>query len=238
MPFGAIASLIGAGIGASSSKSNTKANIRHQREFAQKGIRWRVSDAKKAGIHPLYALGASTPSFSPVHSDAPAIIGDGIAGAGEAIQRSMDDKKQRSLAERVADSEIAVNEAQAQLITAQSRTLAAQAKASLQNRTSGVNYTGETLPPAFGLEDGIHKLPREKRPHEDISLTQTDIAPDGTAHTFPRGEDFTELLLSMAKMGWISARKVDKIIAAKASQKAKDIARGKTTSTRARKESR
>lgn len=37
-----------------------------QREFAQMGVRWRVEDAKAAGIHPLYALGAQTHSYSPV----------------------------------------------------------------------------------------------------------------------------------------------------------------------------
>lgn len=37
-----------------------------QREFAQMGIRWRVEDAKAAGVHPLYALGAQTHSYSPI----------------------------------------------------------------------------------------------------------------------------------------------------------------------------
>lgn len=37
-----------------------------QREFAQNGIRWKVRDAEKAGIHPLYALGAQTTAYSPV----------------------------------------------------------------------------------------------------------------------------------------------------------------------------
>lgn len=41
-------------------------NIQLQREFATHGIRWKVNDATKAGVHPLYALGASTTSFSPV----------------------------------------------------------------------------------------------------------------------------------------------------------------------------
>lgn len=36
-----------------------------QREFAQYGIRWRVEDAKAAGLHPLYALGGVGPSYSP-----------------------------------------------------------------------------------------------------------------------------------------------------------------------------
>lgn len=42
------------------------ANLAAQREFAQMGIRWKVDDAKAAGIHPLYALGAQTHSFSPI----------------------------------------------------------------------------------------------------------------------------------------------------------------------------
>jgi hypothetical protein len=37
-----------------------------QREFAQMGIRWKVHDAQKAGLHPLAALGANTMSFNPV----------------------------------------------------------------------------------------------------------------------------------------------------------------------------
>lgn len=41
-------------------------NIDLQKEFAQNGIQWKVKDAEAAGIHPLYALGANTTSFSPI----------------------------------------------------------------------------------------------------------------------------------------------------------------------------
>lgn len=41
-------------------------NIAMQKEFAQQGIKWKVEDAKNAGIHPLFGLGAQTHSFSPV----------------------------------------------------------------------------------------------------------------------------------------------------------------------------
>lgn len=41
-------------------------NYAVQKEFAQHGVRWKVDDAKAAGIHPLYALGASTNAASPV----------------------------------------------------------------------------------------------------------------------------------------------------------------------------
>lgn len=40
-------------------------NLAMQETFAKEGIRWRVADAKAAGIHPLYALGAQIPSYSP-----------------------------------------------------------------------------------------------------------------------------------------------------------------------------
>lgn len=55
-----------------------------QREFAQSGIQWKVKDAEKAGIHPLYALGAQTTSFQPT------AVGDmGIAEAGQNIGRAI-----------------------------------------------------------------------------------------------------------------------------------------------------
>lgn len=41
-------------------------NINYQREFAQSGIQWKAADARAAGIHPIYAMGAQTHSFSPV----------------------------------------------------------------------------------------------------------------------------------------------------------------------------
>lgn len=37
-----------------------------QYDFAKNGISWRVADAKRAGLHPLYALGANTPTYTPM----------------------------------------------------------------------------------------------------------------------------------------------------------------------------
>lgn len=36
-----------------------------QKEFAQMGIQWRTEDAKKAGLHPVFALGGGGAAFSP-----------------------------------------------------------------------------------------------------------------------------------------------------------------------------
>lgn len=66
------------------------ANIAHQKEFAQNGIQWKVEDAKKAGLHPLFALGASTHSFSPVSAGTTASDFSGLADAGQNIGRAID----------------------------------------------------------------------------------------------------------------------------------------------------
>lgn len=66
-------------------------NIALQREFAQSGIQWRVKDAAKAGVHPLYALGASTTSFSPVSVGAvneAAPMANALVGMGQDVSRA------------------------------------------------------------------------------------------------------------------------------------------------------
>lgn len=70
--IGAAGSLLGGLIGKGSSDDAREAAEAHsarqealQREFAQNSIRWRVEDAKRAGIHPLAALGGAGASYSP-----------------------------------------------------------------------------------------------------------------------------------------------------------------------------
>lgn len=69
------------------SEQNAERNIQLQREFAQNGISWKVEDAKRAGVHPLFALGANTTSFAPV------TVGSNMAGAmdsmGQDISRAI-----------------------------------------------------------------------------------------------------------------------------------------------------
>lgn len=58
-----------------------------QRELAQHGVSWRVQDAKNAGIHPLFALGAQIPQVNPmVLGDS---LGPSLAQAGQMIGNSM-----------------------------------------------------------------------------------------------------------------------------------------------------
>lgn len=111
--IGAAASIAGGVLGKSSAdKANAVAqaqaarNEALQREFAQQGIRWKVEDAKAAGIHPLYALGAQTTAYSPVSVGhvADNSLGQGIAAAGQDISRAVD--ATRTAPERVAAREL------------------------------------------------------------------------------------------------------------------------------------
>lgn len=85
------ASLLGSALGAGASKDASEMNAAAQKEFAQHGIRWKVEDAKQAGVHPLYALGANTHSFAPSYVGSH--MGDGIAAAGQDIGRAIDAKQ-------------------------------------------------------------------------------------------------------------------------------------------------
>jgi len=90
--------LIGGIISGNKQEDMAKKNIAMQKEFAQQGIRWKVEDAKAAGLHPLAALGAQTTSFSPV-SIGGNDIGTGLAAAGQDISRGIN--ATRSAGERV-----------------------------------------------------------------------------------------------------------------------------------------
>lgn len=111
---GAIGGALGL-IGSSQSQANAaklnQLNYEYQKEFAQNGIRWRVADAKAAGLHPLAALGAQGASYSPS-----AVIGDSpdfsfLKDMGQGIDRAMDAKAtQRERAEKEEKSNALFNE--------------------------------------------------------------------------------------------------------------------------------
>ena len=109
--IGGALGLIGAGQSQANAERLNRLNYEHQKEFAQNGIRWRVADAKAAGLHPLAALGAQGASYSPS-----AVIGDSpdfsfLKDMGQGIDRAMDAKAtQRERAEKEEKSNALFNE--------------------------------------------------------------------------------------------------------------------------------
>lgn len=96
-----IGDIVAADKSRSASNYQTDKNVEWQKEFAKHGIRWRVDDARAAGIHPLAGLGASTTSFSPIPAgdDGAAYYSRAGQRLGDSIQRAsnVDEKKQRQV---------------------------------------------------------------------------------------------------------------------------------------------
>lgn len=106
-----IGSIIGGVANAVVGAKNAERNIKYQKDFAQKGIQWRVADAKAAGIHPLAALGAQTTSFAPVQA------GGGMSAMGQNIDRaiaanSTANQNKNALTTRLANAQITNQELQ------------------------------------------------------------------------------------------------------------------------------
>lgn len=82
-------SLISAGssiIGGILGNSAEQDAINFQRMAMKRGIQWRVADAEKAGVHPLFALGANISQPAPTQIGS---LGQGIAAAGQEIGRAV-----------------------------------------------------------------------------------------------------------------------------------------------------
>lgn len=81
-------------------------NIGLQKEFATHGIRWKVADAKAAGIHPLYALGANTQGFTPVS------VGTVPDYSGANTTRAMGQNINRAVSSMMSKQEVSEQQAQ------------------------------------------------------------------------------------------------------------------------------
>lgn len=86
--IGGLGSLVGGFMNQRSQEKIAAQNLAAQREFAQSGIRWKVADAKAAGVHPLFALGAQTTSFTPQSVGGGDAMGDAVASASQSFGRA------------------------------------------------------------------------------------------------------------------------------------------------------
>lgn len=93
--IGAGASLLGTFLGNQQREAGQNKEIELQKEFAQHGLRWKIEDAERAGVHPLAALGATGASYSPVglgQNDTAA----GFSAAGDSVARAVDATRTKS----------------------------------------------------------------------------------------------------------------------------------------------
>lgn len=126
---GAVGSLIGGNKTAESqaaanawNQNFAKEQFEYQKELHKNQVQWRVEDAKKAGLHPLAALGVSPMSYSTVsgnavgtnygyYGDAASQVGSTLSQMGQDIDRARMaglDREQRKKALALQDTQTAL----------------------------------------------------------------------------------------------------------------------------------
>lgn len=105
------AALVGAGGallgGALSNRANrgiADQNAAYQKEFAQHGIRWKAEDARAAGIHPVFAMSANTPTYTPaVYTDS---MGPAVAEAAQHVARGVEKYETAHLQNAIIENQL------------------------------------------------------------------------------------------------------------------------------------
>lgn len=125
----AIGNVVGGVIGGNATEDANKRNIAASRELNQNKIQWTAEDAKKAGIHPLAALGsAASGSWAQPTIAANTSLGDSIGAAAGKVGEGV--------AAQAANN---VNGLQAKLLEAQIRNTDANTANTLAEATSRTN---------------------------------------------------------------------------------------------------
>lgn len=165
-------SILGGLMGKSSAEKSTKLQTQtnlesarldreQQERFAREGIQWRAQDAKSAGIHPLFAMGATIPTFSPsaigVSQGASGHMGDAMSQAGQNIGRAVSATATRAV-----------------------RALSLE-RAALENELlkSRINLTNSQIGPPFpSASPGL--IPGQGASNQIIDLPQSRTSPSST----------------------------------------------------------
>lgn len=156
------ASLVG---GAMNRRAQKKANRQAQYQFDQQmdySIQRRVADAKKAGIHPLYALGASpgaSPTIMAGQHDSGSAISDAGAAIGSGLAAHARNKQEMRAAEleRIRLLELNAAQIQAQKASANAdNALAMQRLSDMKRAEQATNYMRKAPDPNAIPETKLH----------------------------------------------------------------------------------
>lgn len=145
----------------SGDKKAGEKNYQAQKEFAQHGVRWKVDDAKAAGIHPLYALGAPTTSFAPSYSGTPSSYGQDISRAIDATSTRSERAQNKQM---VSNQPSAKMQAQSDRLTLDNMALQNELLRSQIARTQA-DQSGPAFPsstPQMGSLAGQANVPSER----------------------------------------------------------------------------
>jgi len=208
---------LGAGIWSTMmGQSNYESQAQFQRDLATKGIRWRVRDAERAGIHPLYAIGAPAFGGSPVSMPGDS-IGPALADAGQNIgaalsrTQSAEQRQKNQLELALLASQIGESDARRQMYLSEARRQAPSPGAGFG---AGLQMEGTELSANLPGQGVVEITPTKQlttktgRPdivaglHPAYAETSVD---KGLTATLPlsQGESLEETISEMSPGAWI-----------------------------------
>lgn len=155
--LGDIISGIGSVIGGFMNSKAQKSANKMQLQAMQNGVQWKVADAKKAGIHPLAALGANINMPSPVPVTG---MGDAVAAGGAALGSAVKTASQSEvelLQKELLKSQIRQMDSVTSLNVARSRSVASSQR--LQAVQEGLPLTTKLKPTSTGLRINGKDMP-------------------------------------------------------------------------------
>lgn len=130
-----------------------RANADLQREFAKNSIQWRVEDANKAGIHPLYALGAQPYTATPFYAGSNE-VGQSLSKAGQSIGSAITKFQNKPVQTKMV--ELQIKEAEQKIRTDAAQGMYYQALADKTRQEMEASKDGGSLPSTVNdLKQGL-----------------------------------------------------------------------------------
>lgn len=206
-------------------------NVQQQERFAKEGIRWRVDDAKAAGLHPLYAIQGSGATFNPNPIFVPSgpdysSMGQNLGRAAQAAITAGERESLNRSQQDLVDQQIRESRSREQLNIVQAQAVAS--KAALDEQSQWTEFPGPGpythLGQATPKESHNTAVPGQftSVPHEIISQDpkaahklagpaearwkEAQVGPGGTRLLLPhQGGQFQEDMTIADAPSWVAA---------------------------------
>lgn len=215
-----VGSLAGGIIGSRNQAKANAANYNAQKEFAQNGISWRVADAKRAGIHPLFALGGSGATYSPSAQT----VGDyNLGSVGNAMGQAI--ASRQSSFERSMQSEQLKNaKLQNSLLESQIANLDSERALSAMGQSLGGAVSRDLVKDAsLGSKKKVTTFQKEMGSFNSLKSVgekfgvSLEVSPDGSVAVYPdpnstSGQSYSEGMASKVSWKFRALKFTDRIL--------------------------
>lgn len=185
---GGIFSAIGGAVNNIYGRWSNERDFGYQKDLNNNQIAWRVADAQRAGIHPLYALGPTGATFSPVSTNF-------TQDAGQDLTRAMQANMDRRERERDTGARLAVTRAEERRAEERHKLDMATGLENLRSQVAR-NNSAQLGPGGPVLSRDVERVP---------SLVTADVAADPSR----QAGTITDRQFVRTSRGWVAVPSVD-----------------------------